>query len=73
MSGSGWCVMASLWIGCSIPRGNTTVTSATLTMPGEGYGQAATLSRGYIERASERADARPIVRMTRMRILEETA
>jgi len=71
ISGSGSFVTASLWIGRSIPRGNTTVTSAMLTMPGEGY--AATSSRGYIELASERADARSIVRMTRMRILEVTA
>src|SRR6266403_4270572 len=54
ISGSGSFVTASLWIGRSIPRGNTTVTSAMLTMPGEGY--AATSSRGYIELASERAD-----------------
>jgi hypothetical protein len=36
--------------------------------PGEGYGQAAMSSRGYIEYAFGRAEVRPIARMMRTRI-----
>jgi hypothetical protein len=69
-SGSGSCATALLWIGRSIQRANTMPLSAMLSMPGEGYGQAATSSRGCIEPASERMVARPTVRMMRMLILE---
>jgi hypothetical protein len=46
------------------------VSSVMLSTPGEEFGRAATSSRGCIEPASEQAAARPIVRMTQMRILE---
>jgi endonuclease YncB( thermonuclease family) len=64
---------ALLWIGRSIQRVNTMPLSAMLSIQGEGCGQAATSSRGYIERAFERTVARPTVRMTRLLILESGA
>ena len=67
---NGWYAMGSRWIGPHTQRASTIRPSVTLSMPGEGCGQEATLSRGYSARVSDKAGDRVAVRTMRTRILE---
>ena len=70
-SGIGSCAMVSPWTGRNIQSESTSPRSVTPNKPGGGCGQAATLSPGYIEYASGRAEVRPIARMTPTLIPED--
>src|SRR6202048_5616039 len=69
-SGIGSCAMVSPWTGRNIQNEGTTMLSVKPSAPGEGCGQAAMSSRGYIEFAFGQAEVRPIARMTPTLILE---
>jgi hypothetical protein len=66
----GSCARVSLWTGRNIQSEGNIPRGVKPSKPGEGYGQAPMLSRGSIERASVRAEIRPIARMTPTHILE---
>jgi len=63
-SGIGSCAMVSPWTGRNTQNESTLKRSVKPSTPGEGCGQAATSSRGYIEYASGRPEFRPIARTT---------
>src|SRR3984893_3937671 len=63
--------MVSPSTGRNIQSESTSPRSVTPNKPGGGCGQAATLSPGYIEYASGRAEVRPIARMTPTLIPED--